>query len=143
MKSKVGHTSSTILNSCSFQRYRLLLPVHWDIFKLTPFICIFPMISKGSRAGKYNFAVPIFFFIVCSVYIVWTSVCQWARLPTNGLKLHYSYKHSVTQPPSFSANVIYHHHSTLNYTNLISNKPRILFLDILRISLYTLLPQKC
>ena len=23
-KSKVGHTSSTILNSCSFQRYRLL-----------------------------------------------------------------------------------------------------------------------
>ena len=32
-----GHTSSTFLNSCSFQRYRPLLPVHWDIFKLTPF----------------------------------------------------------------------------------------------------------
>ena len=32
------------------------------------------MISKGSRAGKYNFAVPLFFSIVCSVYIV--VVCQ-------------------------------------------------------------------
>ena len=29
MKNKGGHTSTTFLNSCSFQRYRLLLPVQW------------------------------------------------------------------------------------------------------------------
>ena len=27
MKNKVGHTSSTFLKSCSFQRYRLLSPI--------------------------------------------------------------------------------------------------------------------
>ena len=29
MKNKGGHSSTTFLNSCSFQRYRLLLPVQW------------------------------------------------------------------------------------------------------------------
>ena len=33
------------------------------------------MISKGSRAGKYNFPVPLLFSIVCSVYIVVVAQC--------------------------------------------------------------------
>ena len=31
MKNKVGHTSSTILNSCSFQRYRLSI---WNLYSI-------------------------------------------------------------------------------------------------------------
>ena len=30
-KNKVGHTSSTLLNSCSFQRYRLLF---WNLYSI-------------------------------------------------------------------------------------------------------------
>ena len=31
MKNIGGHTSLTILNSCSFQRYRLLTPIHYKV----------------------------------------------------------------------------------------------------------------
>ena len=36
MKNKVGHTSSTFLNSCFFQRYRPLSPVKFGNFNDHP-----------------------------------------------------------------------------------------------------------
>ena len=61
MKNNGGHTSATILNSCTFKRYRLLYILKIPFFKTHPLIAINKLFTyyvihiKGRRGkAKYN-----------------------------------------------------------------------------------------